>query len=452
MSSRKHNSAPFPLQLMSILDSNESPDIITWLPHGRGFAILNKSRFTAEVMPKYFHDTKYTSFTRRLRRWSFTIQTHGHKKVSYFHPNFIKGNPDLCRAMVPVPQVRKSKKSSTKEDEENSSTQKSTSSSKETNHQVRGRAAFQTTAVAAAASQQQTPTFNPSIYPSGAAYYSNNPTLNPLHGGLQRQGINSAMNHHNLPGLAQNVFNNNRGPIDFLSSSIQSSSSSINNQQRAGQQQHYSAHRALPPPNQQHPYLPRNVQLQHTSPHPFYPSSLSNGAPNLPKSYTDLLFSQQHERDLYLRRQMTLIEHQESRQTQPPNSTNDLRKGTTQPGLPTKGGFPPSTNSSKGTQETVQSGLPSKGCWPPETYGNKGRQEPVQPGLPPKESVPPNNDSSEIMQGSSIAREKQLAPATNIAETKGHNSNEIQERGESTVILSQSAAQAENSPRKPTSK
>ena len=353
--------------------------------------------------------------------------------------------------MVPVPQVRKSKKSSTKEDEEKSTPQMSTSSSKETNHQVRGRAAFQTTAVAAAASQQQIPTtFNPSRYPS-AAYYSNNPTLNPLHGGLQRQGINSALNHHNLPGMAQNMFNNNR-PIDFLSSSSQSSSSIINNQQRAGrQQQHYSAHRVLPPSNQQQPYLPRNVQLQHTSPHPFYPSSLSNGTPNLPKSYTDLLLSQQQERDLYLRRQMSLIQHQESH-TQPPNSTNDLRRGTIQPGLTTKGGFPPSsTNSSKGTQETFHSGLPSKGLCPPETYGNKGRQEPVQPGLPPKESVPPNNNSSEIMQAS-IAREKQLANATNITETKGHNSNKIQERGESTVTPSQSAAQAENSPRKPTSK
>ncbi len=58
-------------------------------------------------MPLYFKESKYTSFTRRLNRWNFTIQTHGHKKASYFHPMFIRGDPVRCLDMKPASQSRK---------------------------------------------------------------------------------------------------------------------------------------------------------------------------------------------------------------------------------------------------------------------------------------------------------------------------------------------------------
>lgn len=89
---------------MSILDSNEHADIISWLPHGRGFIIRDKRRLADEVLPKYFKESKYTSFTRRLNRWNFTIQTHGHKEASYFHPMFIRGDPQRSLEMHPTPQ------------------------------------------------------------------------------------------------------------------------------------------------------------------------------------------------------------------------------------------------------------------------------------------------------------------------------------------------------------
>lgn len=95
----------FPLKLMSILDSNEHNEIISWLPHGRGFIIRDKRRLADEVLPKYFKESKYTSFTRRLNRWNFTIQTHGHKEASYFHPMFIRGDPQRSLEMHPTPQA-----------------------------------------------------------------------------------------------------------------------------------------------------------------------------------------------------------------------------------------------------------------------------------------------------------------------------------------------------------
>jgi len=56
--------------MMEILSNEKYHDIITWLPHGRGFVILQKKRFANEIMPKFFNKrSKFTSFTRKLNRW-----------------------------------------------------------------------------------------------------------------------------------------------------------------------------------------------------------------------------------------------------------------------------------------------------------------------------------------------------------------------------------------------
>jgi len=98
----------FPSRLMEILDvESKDGDIVAWLPHGRGFTIQDKKRFESDVLPKYFKEAKYTSFTRRLNRWSFIIQRHGHKKSSYFHPQFIRNDIELCNQMKALPQQTK---------------------------------------------------------------------------------------------------------------------------------------------------------------------------------------------------------------------------------------------------------------------------------------------------------------------------------------------------------
>ena len=50
--------------------SDENP-IISWLPHGRGFIINDKQSFEQNVLPSFLPNTKYASFTRRLKRWKF---------------------------------------------------------------------------------------------------------------------------------------------------------------------------------------------------------------------------------------------------------------------------------------------------------------------------------------------------------------------------------------------
>jgi len=56
--------------MMNILDNEAYSDIISWLPHGKGFMIRDKKRFASEILPKFFKKAKFTSFTRKLNRWS----------------------------------------------------------------------------------------------------------------------------------------------------------------------------------------------------------------------------------------------------------------------------------------------------------------------------------------------------------------------------------------------
>eukprot|EP00957_Ditylum_brightwellii_P012030 908669-Ditylum_brightwellii.AAC.1 len=70
---------------MEILSNEENSDIITWLDHGKGFVIIQKKRFVLEVMPKFFKQSKYTSFTRKLNRWGFTRVSRGPEMGAYYH-------------------------------------------------------------------------------------------------------------------------------------------------------------------------------------------------------------------------------------------------------------------------------------------------------------------------------------------------------------------------------
>ena len=98
------------LKLMAILEGNEHSDVIGWLHSGRDFFITDKKRFEQEVMP----NTKYSSFTRKLRRWDFSCKDaasvrDGIRTVVYAHPLFIRGDYNSCKMIFAVKQKRYSK-------------------------------------------------------------------------------------------------------------------------------------------------------------------------------------------------------------------------------------------------------------------------------------------------------------------------------------------------------
>jgi hypothetical protein len=68
-----------------ILSNPEFQDIITWLPHGRSWRILQQRAFEERVIPLFFRHGRYSSFARQVNGWGFkrvvsfgfhTVQSH----------------------------------------------------------------------------------------------------------------------------------------------------------------------------------------------------------------------------------------------------------------------------------------------------------------------------------------------------------------------------------------
>lgn len=91
----------FPDKLHCILSDRSLGHIITWLPSGKSFCIVNKEAFTKQVLPAFFKESKFESFSRRLKRWGFKkVYTSGRNQIVINHDLFVKGRLDLCKTMT----------------------------------------------------------------------------------------------------------------------------------------------------------------------------------------------------------------------------------------------------------------------------------------------------------------------------------------------------------------
>jgi hypothetical protein len=96
-------STSFPLKLHEMLDQIEADGlagVISWQPHGRAFLVHKPAEFVKTVMPKYFRQTKLTSFQRQLNLYGFCRLTRGADNRGYYHELFLRGKPFLTRHMV----------------------------------------------------------------------------------------------------------------------------------------------------------------------------------------------------------------------------------------------------------------------------------------------------------------------------------------------------------------
>ena len=90
----------FAEKLHAILNDKSLNSIVTWLPSGKSFCIINKEAFTNIVLPKYFKESLFESFSRRLKRWGYRkVYTPGQKQIVIIHDLFQKGRIDLCKLM-----------------------------------------------------------------------------------------------------------------------------------------------------------------------------------------------------------------------------------------------------------------------------------------------------------------------------------------------------------------
>ena len=101
---------PFPEKMHRMLrdcEEREEADVIAFYPHGRAFTIHHVERFCREVMPRYFKQSRLSSFQRQLNLYGFTRITSGPDTGGYYHQLFLKGRPALAIHMrrVGIPKA-----------------------------------------------------------------------------------------------------------------------------------------------------------------------------------------------------------------------------------------------------------------------------------------------------------------------------------------------------------
>ena len=67
------NKKLFPAKLHEIVSTPEYQHIIAWKPHGRGWALVDKSLFISVVLPKHFNHSNFGSFNRSVNGWGFKV-------------------------------------------------------------------------------------------------------------------------------------------------------------------------------------------------------------------------------------------------------------------------------------------------------------------------------------------------------------------------------------------
>lgn len=90
----------FAFTLHAILADKSCKSAITWLPSGKSFVILDRGVFTKQILPRYLRETRFESFSRRLKRWNFKkIFLSGQSQAVYSHDLFQRDRLDLCKLM-----------------------------------------------------------------------------------------------------------------------------------------------------------------------------------------------------------------------------------------------------------------------------------------------------------------------------------------------------------------
>ena len=91
-------SEPFPEKLHRMLELAERDghdDVVSFLSHGRAFGIHKPKQFSDEIMPKYFKQSRLSSFQRQLNLYGFTRINTGPDTGGYYHELFLRGRPAL---------------------------------------------------------------------------------------------------------------------------------------------------------------------------------------------------------------------------------------------------------------------------------------------------------------------------------------------------------------------
>ncbi|CAB9501116.1 HSF-type DNA-binding [Seminavis robusta] len=109
----------FPARLMQVLQLDEPPEGIYWLPDGKRFAV-NTEKIEG-VLVAYFQGAKWLSFTRTLNKWGFRKALGVDlpaKVVAYYNPHFQKSSPELVTQIINHSRPSNRKRKANREEEQ----------------------------------------------------------------------------------------------------------------------------------------------------------------------------------------------------------------------------------------------------------------------------------------------------------------------------------------------
>jgi len=72
---------------------------VSFCAHGRAFCVYDVELFVAEIVPKYFRQSKWSSFCRQLNLYGFGRIGGGTDAGAYYHELFLRGKPQLSHFM-----------------------------------------------------------------------------------------------------------------------------------------------------------------------------------------------------------------------------------------------------------------------------------------------------------------------------------------------------------------
>jgi len=100
-------SQKLPSKLAAMLSDPDLASVLTWMPHGRSWKILNRELFSSFALPRYFGHSNHASFVRIVNAWGFRRISIGVDRDSYYHELFLRGKPSLHQRMKRLPSCHR---------------------------------------------------------------------------------------------------------------------------------------------------------------------------------------------------------------------------------------------------------------------------------------------------------------------------------------------------------
>lgn len=107
-SSTRSVPAPFLSKTFTLVDDEESNEIVSWSDDGGSFVVWNANTFAKDILPKYFKHNNFASFVRQLNTYGFRKTTT--QRWEFSNDNFKRGKKErlkfITRRKQPHQRIR----------------------------------------------------------------------------------------------------------------------------------------------------------------------------------------------------------------------------------------------------------------------------------------------------------------------------------------------------------